>query len=184
MPELDFQVEGAEAVPYAASPQLAFKLRVSQARVQRRQLHSGAGDRVQQADQLGPVLAAHRNPPRPASFQSAVPASHQHIDILVAERAALPDQRRRIRAQPRGARDGALAHGAPSPGPEGSTRRPRTGGAGSSQMSRSISRPVATPASGMGPKARRAAASWAAASLAMVPSSVVVTSVLSPRARA
>lgn len=31
MPELDFQVEGAEAVPYAASPQLAFKLRVSQA---------------------------------------------------------------------------------------------------------------------------------------------------------
>jgi hypothetical protein len=31
MPELDFHIDGVEPVPYAASPQLAFKLRVTQA---------------------------------------------------------------------------------------------------------------------------------------------------------
>src|SRR4051794_27814516 len=31
MPDLSFQVEGAEAVPFAASPMLAFKLRVANA---------------------------------------------------------------------------------------------------------------------------------------------------------
>lgn len=31
MPDLSFQVEGAEAIPFAASPQLAFKLRVTNA---------------------------------------------------------------------------------------------------------------------------------------------------------
>ena len=30
MPDLDFHIEGVEAVPYAAAPQLAFKLRIAQ----------------------------------------------------------------------------------------------------------------------------------------------------------
>lgn len=31
MPDLDFKIEGAEAVPFAASPQIAFKLRITNA---------------------------------------------------------------------------------------------------------------------------------------------------------
>ena len=34
MPELNFQIEGAEVVPYAATPQIALKLRVSNATVE------------------------------------------------------------------------------------------------------------------------------------------------------
>lgn len=40
MPDLNFQIEGAEAVPYAASPQLAFKLRVSETEGERTEIHS------------------------------------------------------------------------------------------------------------------------------------------------
>jgi len=84
------------------------KLGVGQTGVEERQLHPGSGRRVQQRHQLRPVLAPDDRALRPACHQGAVPPAHERIEIAVRRAAAFPDQRRRVGAQPRGARDGAF----------------------------------------------------------------------------